>query len=167
MSGMGFRIEIDSFLTKKEDLLARKMADYFISGAEETEYICYISSGSKGNKDTKIEKPYLSWAKARGMFNTHRGYASLTRRGVLGLVFSGDKDGNLKPTKGEDLVFRRSSKGRRIFTISKPDILETVSGEPLQLEGCHCGRCPMSQQRVRYKERPNTYIYYEKGSIKG
>jgi len=142
----GFSIEIDSSLTEEEDTIARSLADHFI----------------------EVAGPDFSWAHHGGrLFRTGGGYASVTKRGILGLVFGKKEDHQVWIFSGKDLVFRRSSRSRRIFTISRPDILERIDGEPLSLELCHCGRCLTSQQRVRYTKRPDTYTYFSEGSLKG
>ncbi len=142
----GFSIEIDTVLTEEEDKLAREMADYFVETAG----------------------PDLNWAHSPSrIFSTGGGHASVTRRGILGLVFGYKEDHQVWTLSGNDLVFRRSSRNKRIFTISRPDILERVDGEPMRLERCHCGRCATSQQRVRYTKRPETYTYFSEGILKG
>jgi hypothetical protein len=146
MSEMGFTIEIDTSLTKEEDTLARELADHFLS----------------------ILGPDRSWAHSGSrLFGTGGGHASVLKRGTLGLVFGPKDDYQYWGLTGNDLVFRRSSRDKRVFTISRPDILERVDGEPIQLGPCKCGRCETSQQRVRYKTRPDTYTYHTEGIVKG
>ena len=88
---------------------------------------------------------------------TRGGHSSYYRRGIYGQPVWDPDTGESSST----LVFRRHSHNRRIFAVIRIDTLAAA-----RHDGCIC---PIHRggQKVKYKIRPETEVYYEVGDIKG
>lgn len=93
------------------------------------------------------------------------------RRGFLGMTIGLGEDGVMRMDYRKDakLVFRRISRGRRIYAIMPIDQLERIDGQPIDLDNCVCAD-HRGGQRVRIKggfQEDDFRTYYEIGQIRG
>jgi len=89
--------------------------------------------------------------------------SSWYKRGILGYFI--DSDGKIT-SEITELIFRRHTRNKRIFAIIKLDTLILPNGDPIKLNNCMCVY-HRGGQKVTYKVRPETFLYFEIGDIKG
>jgi len=137
----GFRIEIQEDLSSEETKIAKKFADQWIDDVKAHDW---------------------SWK-----HRTRAGYSSYYRRGRFGEgVWLHEESSPSTIWKKYQLVFRRHTRHKRVFAIVKANTLTSPDGSLLNLNQC---MCPIHRggQKVKYVERPDTFVYFEVGCIKG
>jgi hypothetical protein len=148
----GFQIEIQSSLTEEEKYLAVKFSDKFLA----------------------------SWLQNGKTWYSKAGYKPMYRRRVRGLdlaphnVFAGesqDKKYNhlMNEAHTYGLVFRRASKGRRIFQIVKDDMIVPRDKDKSGYckHGCICRHHGGKDKMATKYGDIKTNVYLTIGDIKG